>query len=77
MELSRFILAITVFFISFHGIFLRDIPPISSKRDILTENPQRNLEENGDNYIILHFNNLCEYTNGFKNEYRNDISLIK
>ena len=77
MESSRFILILAVFFISFYSIFLRDTPPTSSKGDKLTENPQRKLEENGDNYIILHFNYLCEYTKGFKNEYRNDVSLIK
>ena len=76
MESSRFILTLAVFFISFHGIFLIDIPPSISKGDILTDNNQRKLEENSDNYIILHFNYHSEFTKGFKNEYRN-VSLIK
>ena len=77
MELSRFILILSVFFINFHGIFLSDIPSTSSKRDIATENPQRNLQEDGNNYIILYFNQNCEYPKGFKNNYRNDISIVK
>ena len=29
-----------------------------------------------DNNIVLYFNNECSYTNGFKNDYRNDINFI-
>ena len=42
------------------------------------ENAPRNLQEanNYDSYIILKFNEDCSYSNGFKNNYRNDISYI-
>ncbi len=29
-----------------------------------------------DNFIVLNFNHECSYTNGFKNNYRNDINFI-
>ena len=74
-ELSRFVLILTALFICLHGIFLKDIPSSFSKGNIPTGNPQRNLEAN--NYIILSFNQNCEYPNGFKNNYRNGISHIK
>ena len=77
MELSKFILILAVLFMSFHGNSLRDIPSPSSKRDIPTENPQRNLEETGNNYIVIYFNQNCEYPNGFQNGYRSSVSYIK
>ena len=77
MESIKLILILSVLCTFSYATFPRNISSPSPKRDILTENPQRRLEENGDNYIILHFNYLCEYTKGFKNEYRNDVSLIK
>ena len=57
MELSRFGLIISVFFISFYGILLSDIPPTSSQKELLTGNPQRNLEEKTDNYILTIYGN--------------------
>ena len=51
-----------------------------NKKDIsnIKKNTQRNLEdENGyDSYIVVLFNEDCNYSMGFQNKYRNDISFI-
>ena len=57
MELSRFVLILSTLFISFKGNLLSDIPPPSPKKEILTENPHRNLEEKTNNYILITYRN--------------------
>ena len=41
---------------------------------IINDNFLRDLET--DNYIIIYFNQSCNYLSGFENQYRNNISFI-
>ena len=77
MESIKLILILSVLCTISQASFLPNISSTSPKRDTLSENPQRSLQENDENKIILYFNQNCEYPNGFKNDYRSDVSIIK
>ena len=77
MESIKLILILSVLCTISQATFPRNISSPSPKRDTLSENPQRSLQENDENKIILYFNQNCDYPSGFKNDYRKDISLIR
>jgi hypothetical protein len=77
MESIKLILILSVLCTFSYATFPRNISSPSPKRDTPSENPQRSLQENDKNKILLYFNQNCDYPSGFKNDYRKDISLIR
>ena len=72
MKLRSFVFIFDFIILSGHVIFILGKPLINFNK----ENTQRYLEEDEyDTFVILYFKD-CNYSKGFKNEYRNDISFI-
>ena len=69
-----------IFLTSLTNIFGMPIPKFQKKNDTvkkIKETPRGLQEQNkSDSYMVLYFSDDCNYSKGFKNEYRNNIRFI-